>query len=175
MQRDAQREVAAERIAGDAQRQVGEAFRHRPHRADHLGDAAGVEQVLVQVMGIAVIAEMQPEHVEAFGQHPGAGMQQVARLGTAFPAVQQHDQAERLRTLLLRGVEALKPHVFAAVQDVLDLARHETAGSPTCRHAAQAAGGEHRLHMRIAQQGGWAEAGCVGAHRITTSINAPAL
>ena len=35
---------------------------------DDFVDAIGVEQFLVEVMGIAVIAEVQPEHVEAAQQ-----------------------------------------------------------------------------------------------------------
>ena len=44
---------------------VGEAFLDGPDRADHLIDAAGVEQAGVEVVGWPVVPEVEPEDIKA--------------------------------------------------------------------------------------------------------------
>ena len=61
-----------------------------PTAAHDLVDAARMEQLAIQRMRSAVIAKIEPEHVEARSVAAIAPTRQhVARCGAAFPAVQQ--------------------------------------------------------------------------------------
>jgi hypothetical protein len=35
------------------------------HRPDHLAEAAGMEQVAIEVMGIAMVTQIEAHHIEA--------------------------------------------------------------------------------------------------------------
>jgi hypothetical protein len=102
--RDAQHEVSAERKAGERDRQTGEFRRQCTHRAHHLRQAAGVEQLAVQVMSRTVIAQVEAHDFESSGEQAARECQLVGRVRAAFPPVQQHDQlAARIATGLSRG------------------------------------------------------------------------
>ena len=49
-----------------------------------------MKQLAVQVMRRAVITQVEPHHFEVGGKQALRQRQQVARVGTAFPAVQQY-------------------------------------------------------------------------------------
>src|SRR6185369_8934729 len=151
VQRHAQSKVAAQRKAADQQRSFGEAVGNLAHRADHLVDAARMEQVAVQVMGLAVIAEVQAKYVAAFGEQSAAGVQDVARLRAAFPAVQQYRKRARLRQHGLARVKSLQARAAAAIEDVFGRTLLERGAAAPEQPAAHAAGGQRRLQVRTAQ------------------------
>ena len=91
-----------------------------PHRADHFVEPARMEDVLVQMMARAVIAEVQAEHVAAEVEQVAAERQHVDRIGAAFPAVQQDREIARRRASGggLARVVAEQAHAVAAVDDL---------------------------------------------------------
>ena len=77
-----------------------------------------MEQRLVEMVAVAVVAEVEPEHGEAASQELRGGQPHVARLGAAFPAVQQQRQPARLDAGH-HAVHALQAHAFATVDQML--------------------------------------------------------
>ena len=61
---DAQHEIAAQRKPREHHRHAGELLRERAHRAHHLGQPAGMEQLTIQVMSGAVIAQVEAHDLE---------------------------------------------------------------------------------------------------------------
>ena len=116
----------------------------------HLVDAARMEQRFVEVMTVAVIAEVQAENIPAIPQQAATRLQHVGGIDAAFPTVEQHRQATRLRLLLLRGVRAGQAHAIAAVHGHLFGAIHDRLGRPGQQYAPHAAGGQHRLDVATA-------------------------
>jgi len=110
-----------------------------------------MEDPRVEVVGVAVVAEVQPHHVEALLEHPRGGHAHVAGLGAALPAVQQQRQADRRRPARQAAVPGLQAHAVAAVED--QFAGERATGRQQLLAAAQAhpAGRQHRLQVRIAQ------------------------
>lgn len=150
-QRQAQREVAAQRIAGGQQRRCRKAPPQIAGGIDHFVQPIGMEQVHIEVVGAAVVAEVEPEHLVAARQQLRGGQAHVAGVGTAFPAVQQQHGAAWLGGAGRHAEPALQAHAVAAVEDVR--AGGRTAGGEQLFAAthAQGAGTQHRLQMRVAQ------------------------
>src|SRR6185437_6305600 len=121
-------------------------------RMHHLVDAAGVEQRLVEAVAVAVVAEVEPEDVPAFGEQPTAGLQYISGIDAAFPTVEQHGESARFRRDALRGVGPGEAHAAAAID-------HHRLGAlqhGLCRawqqQAPDATRGQHGLHVSTAQQ-----------------------
>ena len=74
-------------------RQAGELLRERAHGADHLGQAAGMKQLAIEVMRRAVIAQVEAHDLEACDEQGLRQRQHVRGVGAAFPAMQQHREA----------------------------------------------------------------------------------
>ena len=113
---DAQREIPAERMADDGESLSRMTLAHVRDRIEHLVDATGVEQPFVERLGVAVVAQIQPEHGEARPEKRAAGRQYVIGVGGAFPAVQQDDETSR--GAVRAACETLKPHAVPAVDDL---------------------------------------------------------
>jgi hypothetical protein len=75
-----------------------------------------MEQAFVQMVRVAVVAEVQAEDFETAREQARRGELHVARIRAAFPAVQQQRQATR--SVAGDGrVEALQSHTVASVDD----------------------------------------------------------
>ncbi len=146
----AQHEVPTQRVAGRDQRQLGPAAGDVAGGLHHFIDAVGVEDAGIEVMGVAVVAEVQPDHVVAFLQQPRGGHAHVAGFGTAFPAMQQQRHADRLASLDI-AVPALQADAFATIEDEFVGVRAGGRKQHQAALHAHPAGAEHRLQVRIAQ------------------------
>jgi hypothetical protein len=160
-QGNAQGKVAAQRESGNGQGQAFVLSRDGAHGTDDFIDATGMEQLCVEMMGFAVIAEIQAKHIEAFGQQARSGVQEIARLHAAFPAVQQHHQAAGARQALLRRVHAEQAHALATIEQMFARATLQCRQPRTVQQAPHATGCQHRLHMRIAQPARRLEIACL--------------
>ena len=127
--RGAQHEVAAEREADEHQSVRREVRLQAAHGADHLRQPAGVEQLAVQVVRVAVVAQVQAHHVIAVVEQPLPERQDVERVRAALPAVQQH--GERAATARhgsaggRRRMEGLQRDAVAAVEQQLAARRQQ--------------------------------------------------
>ncbi len=130
--RHAQHEIAAQREAHQPRR-GGQLRPQRRHRAADLGQPAGMEQALVQVVRGAVVAQVQAHHLHASGMQVRGQRQHVVGIRAAFPAVQQ--DGGLADGLFRPRVEGLQPHAIAAIQDQL------AAGGQQLRRATPQAGG----------------------------------
>ena len=128
------------------------------HRADHLGQAAGVEQVPVEVMGLAVIAQVEAQHVEAAREQQLRRVTARRGVGAALPAVQQHHRAAVARRRARQ--EALQAHARAAVEQ--QLARRGEQRRRTPQDARRAAS---RCSPASTARGGCAASAPGGSHR----------
>jgi hypothetical protein len=154
--RDAQGEVAAQREAAEAQRQFRNQLGDARHGADHLADPVGVEQLHVQVVAGAVVAQVQPDHRPALGVHARGGRQQVRGVPRAFPAVNQHGEPARgLRRL--RRVPAMQPHALPAIQQQAATDRRQGRGPAPQQAAPERRARQDRLQMRVRDQPGGRE------------------
>ena len=109
-----------------------------------------MEQTLVQVMAVAVVAEVEPKHVKAVIEQARRGVTHVAGLAAAFPAMQQQDQAARLASENL-AVDAEQAHTASDFDDVFAGARTRALQQALAEQAAQGCGADQRLQVRIAQ------------------------
>lgn len=141
--------IAAERIARQHHRPRREPVGDVAGGVHHFVDAIGMEQRLVEMVGIAVIAEIEPEHLETLRQQLRRGQAHIARLGTALPTMQQQSQAARGHALDA-AVQALQAHAVAAVDDVLGGDRMQRRHRALAEPAPHRAGAQHRLQVRIA-------------------------
>jgi hypothetical protein len=146
---DAQHEIAAEGETDELQRSAAEALLQGAHRPDHLRQPAGVKELAIEMMRLAMVAKVEPYHLEAPLEELLREREDVERLCAALPAVQHHHR----RTDAAVGArdEALQPHPGAAIEQLLVRSREERHRPP--QHAAAAPGDarQHRLHMRVAQ------------------------
>ena len=119
--------------------------------SDDLGQAAGMEQLAVQPMRAAVIAQVEPEHGESALMEKFREREQVKRLGTAFPAMQQDRQAAlsaaaaggRLREL------AHQANAVAAVEDERTARGHHRRCAPFDRAPAKRQARQNRLDVAV--------------------------
>ena len=112
------------------------------------------------MMRLAVIAEIQAKHIEAFTQQARTGVEHVVGSRAAFPPVQEDNEATRLRRRALRRVETLQAHPVAAVEHVLGRRGFDVAAATARNPRAQPARGKDGLDVRIAQQQRWMEVRC---------------
>ena len=89
--RDPQHEIAAERKTAQEEPRRRKALRNRPRRADDLGQPAGMKDAAVEVVALAVIAQIEPQNVEPVVEEQCTERDDVTRFRVAFPAV-QHDR-----------------------------------------------------------------------------------
>jgi hypothetical protein len=150
---DPQRKIAAQRKAPEHQRHAGEQLGDARHGADDFGQAIGMEQVFVEVMARAMIAQVQADDVPALGPHPGGGGQQVRRVAGALPAVNQHGETARgLSIRGLRRMPAVQPHAAAAVQHQAAAGGRERRGPPAQQAAPQRRARQDGLQVRVGDQ-----------------------
>ena len=83
-----------------------------------------MEQPLVEVVGVAVVAEVQPHHGEAGRQQLRGGHAHVAGFGAALPAMQQQGQRARRGGRQL-AVPGLQDTTIAAVEQQFLVPRPE--------------------------------------------------
>ncbi len=65
----------------------------RCRRSDHLRQAAGMEDLAVQVMSVAVVAQVQAHHIKAEIKELLGEREDIDGVAVALPAVQQHRDA----------------------------------------------------------------------------------
>ena len=145
----ADREVSAERLTHDKKPPGWVARVNAPDRVDDFIDAAGMEEILVEGLRVAVIAKIEPKYRVARLEEPGSHRQSVARVRRALPAVQEnHEASRRLRA---RAVVAEQAHAIAAIDDLGLRATEKTCraqphGAPTPRQF-----GHNRLQVAVTQ------------------------
>jgi hypothetical protein len=140
---------AAERIADEHVPARGEVAHDPRDGAHHLGDAARVEELGIQVVRGPVIPQVQPEGAETPRLQERGEREYVLRFGAALPAVQQHDEiAVPARR---RRVVTEKPHAVAAVDEHVATRREQRAGAPRDEPPARQDARQDRLHMRVLQ------------------------
>jgi hypothetical protein len=159
--RDAQREVAAEREAGDRHARLRQRALNRAHCADDFIEPARVKDFLVQMMARAVIAKVQAVHVAAELEQITAERQHVQRIGAAFPTMQQDREIARGRAACrdLTRIVAEQPHAVAAVDDLRFGARQQPARAPRDQWTPQAQARHDRLQVRVDEPAGRRERG----------------
>src|ERR1700733_2110135 len=119
-----------------------------------------MEDLAVEVVALAVIAQIQPQHVESIGGQLGPEGDPVAGLSAAFPAVQYQSNAPlcRVDRHLVRPAispcqtqESLQADTVAAIDQPLPRVSKEhrasAAGEPL--HEWQVT--DNRLHLTVAQ------------------------
>ncbi|MNM83736.1 hypothetical protein D3C81_958040 [compost metagenome] len=150
VQGQAQHEIATQRVTGSHQRQHRETRGDVTGGVDHFLNPAGMENARIEVMGIAVVAEVQPHHLEAVLQHVCGGHAHVARFGAALPTMQQQRHAGRHHARQ-PAVPGLQTHAVAAVQHQLGSDRARAGQQLLPATQPHPAGGQHRLQVWIAQ------------------------
>ena len=119
-----------------------------------------MEYLAVEVMALAVIAQIEPQHVESICDQLGAERHHIAGLGAAFPAVQNQRNpplcqvdSHVFRPAIPPGQtqESLQADTVAAIEQPFPRVRKErqatSAGEPL--YEWQVA--DHRLHLTVAQ------------------------
>ncbi len=103
------------------------------------------------MVGTAVVAEVQPEHLVAQTEQARGGQAHVIGIGAALPAMQQQHGAAWRRIAGRDAHPALQAHTVAAIEDMF--AGDSAAGGQqlAAADAPQGAAAQHRLHVRIAQ------------------------
>ncbi len=120
-----------------------------------------MEDVLVQMMARAVIAEVEPEDVAALVEQMAAERQHVHRIGAAFPAVQQDREIARRRSArgFLTRVMAEQAHAVTAIDDLSIRNRQHRPGATRDQRPAQAQAGHDGLEVGVGEPAGGREFG----------------
>src|SRR6185437_6810889 len=113
----AQQEVPPEREAGELQRLARIQLLQSAQRTDHVGQPARMKQLPVQMMRFAVIAQIEPQNLEAAIEELLRKGQYVQRLRAALPSVQ--DDGRAASAPVRTGPKALQTHALATVQQQL--------------------------------------------------------
>ena len=121
-----------------------------------------MKQLAVQMVGVAVIAQVQPHDLETAVKELLAERKNVQGFSTAFPTVQQHGHPPC--GLRWAGVKTLQADAVTAIeQDRLlggDQGRRATRDrSPSCARTC-----EHRLQVFVPEPPRWLEIGAVIDH-----------
>ena len=164
MRGHSQHEVAAQREAREHQRHTREPLRQRAHRAHHFRQAAGMEQLAIEVMRGAVIAQVEAHDFEALLEQGLRHRQHIRGIGAAFPAVQQHREpfAGFTPAPCRAGMKALQRHAIAAFEQQFSAGRAYRKGTPLHTGAA-----------RRQRSKGWSGgAGRAASARVETSCRA---
>jgi hypothetical protein len=85
---------------------------------DNLAQFVRTEKVRVEMVSIAMVAKIEPKHIEAGLQQSCGGMQHIVGARTAFPTVQQYHQAVCDGLHGLTSEKALQYHPIAALQQM---------------------------------------------------------
>ena len=120
-----------------------------PHSGDDLRQARRVEQLAVQVMARAVIAQVQAEHREAVREQVCARRQQVRRVRGAVPAVDQ-DREAAFRAWM-RRIHSVQANAVAAVEDLLARGGLQRTRAAAYQRAARTAAREPGLQVCVAE------------------------
>ena len=102
-----------------------------------------MEQLAIEMMGIAVISEIQAKDIIAIREQARTRVQQVARLHAAFPAMQKHDKPARTREHMLRCVQSQQTHAVAAIDHMLAGTVFEGGQTSPEQHATHATRGQY--------------------------------
>ena len=116
----------------------------RAQRAHDIRQSAGVKQIPIEVMGFPVIAQVQPQDLEAPIEQLLRERKDIQRLRAALPAVQYDSRpagaVERTR------LETLQPHTVTTVEQQFSFEPDDTGRTSIDRSAARASTRQHRLH-----------------------------
>jgi hypothetical protein len=145
---DPQHEIAAEREPDEPQR-LAERRLQRAHRADHFRQQAGMEELPVEVVGIAVIAQVEAQDIEAALEELLAQRQHVQRLRTALPTVQQHHGAPAAERW--SRAKALQAYAPATLEEHLPRCGEQRRGAARDRRTPSGRAGQHGLQMAVAK------------------------
>ncbi len=117
-----------------------------------------MEQLAVEVVCGPVIAQVQADDIESPLEQLLRERQDIEGFRAAFPPVQQHDRASCAQRVARHGertgMEALKPHAIAAVEEHLPLRGHHRRRAARDRAATRSRTREHRLQMAVPQPAG---------------------
>src|SRR5450631_80768 len=135
------------------QRLAGKHFLQAPNGPLHLGQTTRMEQLTVQVMRIAVIAQIEAHDVEPQIKKLLRERQNIERFGVALPAMDEDRDPRGARDPAARwiGMETLQAHAVATIEENL------TARGAQCRRAWHHPAPPHRqarqngLQMAITQ------------------------
>jgi len=126
------------------------------HGTDHFGDAARMEDSGIEVVTVAVIAQIEARDVVAGIEEFLSEREQVHRVCAAFPAVQQHGEAvgRQPSRIRLRCDQREQAHTVAAIDCDLPrrLAQHGCA--PLDPRPSQRQARVDRLHVVMSQPPG---------------------
>ena len=116
------------------------------HGTADFGQTTGVKDLWIQMMCVAVIAQVEAHHVDACIEQRLPERQHVISIGAALPPVQQNGQ--RARRLERRGMQSLQRDAIAACeQQFVARCAHRTA-TPLCQ-APQQQARNNRLQRRL--------------------------
>ena len=119
------------------------------HRGHDLGQARRVEQLAVQVMARAVIAQVQAEHREAAREQVSRGAQQVRGVRGAVPAVDQYREAAL--GARMRGIHPVQADALAAVEEFLARRGLQRVCPARGQRTARTRAREEGLQVRVAE------------------------
>jgi hypothetical protein len=90
-------------------------------RADDFQDATGMKKSGIEVMAVTMVAEVEPEDVVARIEKMPAQRQDVERLRTALPAMQQYNESARgrLACIFLSREIAREPYALSAIKNLV--------------------------------------------------------
>ena len=143
-------------------------FRHRVH---DFSNAAGVEQIFVEVMGVTMVAQIETKYMVAGAMQGTRRRQHVVGLGAAFPTVQQDHQ---IRRCVGMGIET--PQQTRTVRGCYQLGASPSDDPPAAPrdHAlTRRTAGDDGLDMTVAQnrrrhkRAGCLPAWCCAYHDVT--------
>ena len=152
VQGHAQGKVAAQRKAHHEQRQLRGKLLRGFYRLQHLGEAGGMEQALVEPVAVAVVAHVEAEHRVPGGMQGGGHAVEVVALVAALPAVDEYHEC--LGTGLGREVAGESCRLALLVAHLEDMAAGEGAKIDAAlapEPLGRAFGGEDGLRKGTAQ------------------------
>jgi hypothetical protein len=160
--RNSQHEVTAQGEAHEVQRLAPEQLLQAVNRADHFGETARMKQLAIEVVGVAVITQIQAHYFEAALEELLAEGQNVEGFRATFPTVQQHrDPAGALgRT----GMETLQANAIPAVQEDRLRGRYDRRRPARDRTPTGVRAREHGLQVLVAEPPGWRKVVAVDDH-----------
>ena len=106
-----------------------------------------MKQLAVEMVRIAVIAQIQPHYLETTVEKLLAERKNVEGVGATFPTVKEH--SDPARALGRAGVETLQANAIPAVQQNRLLRRDHPGCPPRDRAPTRAGAGQHRLQVSV--------------------------
>src|SRR5262245_46012487 len=114
-----------------------------------------MEQIAIEMMGLAMVAQIQAHHLVATIKHQLRQRQDVQRLRAALPAVHYDDRPSR--TANRTGPETLQAHAITASEKHLLLGRDHAGRTLQDGAPARSGARQHRLHVAVAEPSRWPE------------------